>query len=221
MGIIATQTEKKTGYEIVPSGTHIARCYSMIHIGTIEEEYMGEKKDRNKVRLGFEIPSEMRTFGDKEMPMSISKEYTLTMFEKGNLRKDLESWRGKGFSDAEANSFDITKLLGVPCMISVVHKTSKKGTEYALISTISPLMKGSKCPNMYNKEFQFNYNDNYDSSWLDNECPEYLATQIKNSQEYGKTRLEEHTGIPAVDNVITSIEEGLDHKGEYKDDLPF
>ena len=44
MSIIATQTENKTEYEIVPSGTHIARCYSMIHIGTIEEEYMGEKR---------------------------------------------------------------------------------------------------------------------------------------------------------------------------------
>lgn len=218
MGIIATQTEKKTDYEIVPSGTHIARCYSMIHIGTIEEEYMGEKKDRNKVRLGFEIPSEMRNFHrgvgkmPRPMPMSISKEYTLTMFEKGNLRKDLESWRGKGFTDAEANSFDITKLLGVPCMISVVHKTSKKGTEYALISTISPLMKDSKCPDMKNKEFQFNYNDNFDENWLKHECPEYLATQIKNSQEYGQTQLGEHTGIPAVDKAVEEV---------LEDDLPF
>ena len=30
--------------EIVPSGTHIAVCYSMIHIGNVEWEYQGEKK---------------------------------------------------------------------------------------------------------------------------------------------------------------------------------
>ena len=46
-GILATgNTETKR--EIVPSGTHIARCYSMIHIGTVEWEWQGETKYSNK-----------------------------------------------------------------------------------------------------------------------------------------------------------------------------
>jgi hypothetical protein len=162
----------------------------MVHIGSVKWEYMGEEKITDKVRLSFEIPSEMRKFNTgmgsrpKMMPMSISKEYTLTMYEKGNLRKDLESWRGKGFTDTEANSFDITKLLGVECMISVVHKTSKQGKEYSLISTISPLMKGTKAPEQINPTFQFNYNDNFNTEWLDNECPSWLAENIKSTEEY-------------------------------------
>ena len=49
-GILATgNTETKR--EIVPSGTHIARCYSMIHIGTVEWEYQGEKKYSNKIKF--------------------------------------------------------------------------------------------------------------------------------------------------------------------------
>lgn len=196
MSIIAPKPIGTTDYEILPSGTHIARCYSMIHIGTVKWEYMGDQKLTNKVRLSFEVPSEMRDFKDKNMPMSISKEYTLTMYEKGNLRKDLESWRGKGFTDAEADNFDITKLLGTECMISVVHKTSKQGKEYALISTISPLMKGTKAPNQINPTFQFNYNDNFNTEWLDNECPEWLQTTIKSTKEYQTA-----TGFTDVDDM--------------------
>ena len=51
-GILASgNTETKR--EIVPSGTHIARCYSMIHIGTVEWEYQGEKKSEQRNLIGF------------------------------------------------------------------------------------------------------------------------------------------------------------------------
>ena len=202
MSIIAPKPQTKE-YQIVPSGTHIATCYSMIHIGTIEEEYMGESKLNNKVRLSFEIPAEIIDVDGVDMPMSIQKEYNLSMYEKSNLRKDLESWRGKGFTNDEADNFDITKLLGVPCMISVVHKTSKKGTEYAVISTISPLMKGTQAPEQFNQPFQFNYNDNFDIDWLNTQS-EWLSERIKSSKEY-RAKTDEHTGIAGVDKAIDDM----------------
>jgi len=184
MGIVAPTQTKKMEFELVPNGTHIATCFSMVHIGTIEQEYLGEKRMANKVRLSFEVPAEMRTYNGVELPMSIAKEYTLSMYEMSNLRKDLESWRGKPFTENEANSFDITKLLGVSCMISVMKKTSKLGNPYAIISTISPLMKGTSAPEQINKPFQFNYNDNFDTDWLDNHCSPYLKDKIVSSLEY-------------------------------------
>lgn len=203
MSIIAPKPQTKE-FEIVPSGTHIATCYSMIHIGTIEEEYMGEKKSNNKVRLSFEIPAEIREYNGIALPMAIQKEYNLSMYEKSNLRKDLESWRGKGFTNDEADNFDITNLLGISCMISVVHKTSKKGTEYAVISTISPLMKGTQAPEQINSPFQFNYNDNFDTDWIEMQS-EWMSERIKSSAEY-KSKMNEHTGIAGVDNAIADIE---------------
>jgi hypothetical protein len=194
MGIIAPTQTRKMEYELVPNGTHIATCYSMVHIGTIEQEYMGEKKMANKVRLSFEVPAEMRNYNGIELPMSISKEYTLSMFDKANLRKDLESWRGKAFTDAEAETFDITKLLGISCMISVVKKVSKLGNDYAIISTIAPLMKGTPSPEQINQPFQFNYNDNFDKDWLENHCSPYLRERIKGSLEYqGKEGTQDNT----------------------------
>lgn len=173
----------KTKREIVPSGTHVARCYSMIHIGTVEWEYQGEKKFSNKVRLSFELPNEMRTYGDLEMPMSIDKEYTLSMHEKANLRKDLEMWRGKSFTTQELGNFDVTDLLGASCNLTVIHKTTKAGNEYATIGGLSAITKGTKMPAQFNLSFIFNYHDNFDTKWLD-EQPDWIQEQIKSTEEY-------------------------------------
>ena len=181
-GIIVSGSAK-TKREIVPSGTHIARCYSMIDIGTVEWEYNGETKYTHKVRLSFELPNEMRDFGGEQKPMVISKEYTKSLHEKSNLRKDYESWRGKSFSNEELKSFDITSVLGASCNVSVLHKTSKGGNEFAQIGSISSMTKGSKCPEQINENFIFNYEDNFNEEWLEIQ-PEWIKDQIKNTDEY-------------------------------------
>jgi hypothetical protein len=183
-GILATgNTETKR--EIVPSGTHVARCYSMIHIGTVEWEYQGEKKYSNKIRVTFELPFEMRDFGGDEKPMVISKEYTLSLHEKSNLRRDLEVWRGKSFTNKELAHFDITNLISKECNISIIHKTSKSGNEFAQIGSISSITKGSKCPKQIYDNFIFNYEDNFNEEWLE-EQPEWVQDQIKKTDEYKK-----------------------------------
>ena len=179
--IIKGNTETKR--EIVPSGTHIARCYSMIHIGTVEWEWQGETKYSNKIRLSFELPNEMRDFGGEDKPMVISKEYTLSLHEKSNLRRDLEGWRGKAFNSKELSSFDITNLISKECNISIIHKTSKSGNEFAQIGSISALAKGTEAPKQINESFIFNYEDNFNEEWLELQ-PEWIKDQIKNTDEY-------------------------------------
>jgi hypothetical protein len=69
----------------------------------------------------------------------VSKFYTLSLNEKANLRKDLESWRGKAFSDAEIeNGFDIEKLIGANCYLNIAQNDKGK----SVISAINPLPKG-------------------------------------------------------------------------------
>lgn len=184
MAINATN-EGGTPRELVPAGTHIARCCSMIHIGTNIQSYMGEDKQVNSVRITFELPGEMRTFeeGGEEKPMVISKEYTLSMYEKANLRKDLESWRGVAFTEEEAANFDITKLLGVPCQISIIHAQTKKGNDFAKISNISGLMKGVECPAQINPIFEFNYEDKFSDEVVES-FPDFIKEKIKSSDEY-------------------------------------
>ena len=195
-GIIAAYggSEKR---EIVPAGTHIARCYSMIHIGTVEWEWQGEIKESNKVKIAFELPNEMRDFGGEEKPMVISKEYTISLHEKSNLRRDLETWRGKEFTTKELSSFDITNVLRSSCNVSVIHKTSKSGNEFAQIGSISSMTKGSDCPKQINESFIFNYEDNFNEDWLE-EQPEWVQDQIKNTDEY-KSKMNQKKFSPTDD----------------------
>jgi hypothetical protein len=118
-----------------------------------------------------------------EQPLVISKEYTLSMNEKANLRKDLKSWRGKDFTDEEAKKFDITNLLGVSCMLNVIHVTSKDGSkQYASISGITPLPKGIDCPPQVNKSICLSF-DNFDNA-LFNSMPDFIKEKIVSSVEY-------------------------------------
>ena len=115
--------------------------------------------------------------------MVISKEYTMSLHEKSNLRRDLEGWRGKSFSNQELSSFELTDVLGSSCNVSIIHKTSKSGNEFAQIGSISSMTKGSECPEPFNPNFIFNYHDNFDEEWLEKQ-PKWVQDQIKGTEEY-------------------------------------
>ena len=149
MSAIIAKALKST--EPIEAGSYIARCYRMIHIGTAVTPFANEDgtpKKINKVLIGFELPTETKVFNEEKglQPCVISKEYTLSLHEKSKIRPLIESWRGKKFDDAEIETFDWTKLVGVPCMLSIVH--NDKG--YAEIAGISKLPKGTECPPQVN-----------------------------------------------------------------------
>jgi hypothetical protein len=183
--MITAKTSEKS-YELVPAGSHVARCIQMIEIGTTEDMYLGEPKRLHKVRVTWELPLEKKVFKAEqgEMPYIISKEYTLSMHEKATLRKDLASWRGKQFTEEEAAGFDITKLLGVPCMLNVVHAQSKNGGTYANVAAISPLPKGLECPKQINPTFVLSY-DQFDFDKFDS-LPQWLKDKMIVTPEFQK-----------------------------------
>ena len=52
------------------------------------------------------------------------RRYNLTLHEKGQLRKDLETWRGKAFTDTEiAQGFDLEQLINQRAQVQVQHVT--------------------------------------------------------------------------------------------------
>jgi len=207
MPITATNTQIQR--ELIPAGNYIARCYQMIEIGTVKETILGKEKIVPKVRIGWELPTELKVFNNEngEQPCVISKEYTLSMAEKANLRIALKSWRGKDFTEEEAKSFDITKLLGVPCMINIIHKTSKDGLKvYEEISGITPIPKGIECPPQYNKTLLLSY-DSFDVEVF-NKLPDFIRNKMTGSLEYVAIQSPNHTNI----EPSTASED---------DDLPF
>lgn len=183
MAIIA---ENKGGnYKVVDAGVYPARCYSMVELGTQTSEFNGEIKSARQVNITFELPTELTVFHEEngEQPYSVSKTYNLSMHEKATLRKDLESWRGKGFTEEEAKAFDITLLLGKVCQINIIHKTSPDGQKtYANIGNIIPLGKGQTVPAQINPTRMLCF-DNFDFNAF-KELPEWLKEKIIKSPEY-------------------------------------
>jgi hypothetical protein len=136
-------------FEPAPAGMHRAICYRFIDLGTQEIEWKGETKHQRKIMLSFELVDELEEFehdGQKvKRPYSVHQRFTWSMHEKGNLRPFLESWRGKGFTDADmaAGGFDTKNLVGVPCYLNVIHNTND-GRTYANIKSANPLPKRDK-----------------------------------------------------------------------------
>jgi len=62
MAINATNTS--TPRELIPAGNYIARCYKMLHIGTNLETIDGKTQLMNKVRIGWELPTETKVFDE-------------------------------------------------------------------------------------------------------------------------------------------------------------
>jgi len=204
-----TATTNPTVKELIPAGNYIARCYQMIQIGHVKEIILGEVKTLNKVRIGWELPTETKVFNPEkgEQPFVISEEFTLSMHEKSNLRKMLASWRGKDFSIEEATSFDITKLLGVPCMLNIIHKPGKADPSrvYQKIGSVSPLAKGVNCPPQMNPTSVLEY-DNFNFTFFES-LPDFIKDKIKNSEEFIKMQSPAQT-------VFTNDE-------DLANDLPF
>lgn len=195
--------------ELIPAGNYVGRCYQMIHIGTVAEFFNGEPKNLNKVRIGWELPTERRVFKEEngEQPFVVSKEFTLSMNEKSNLRKMLASWRGKDFSEDEAKKFDITKLLGVPCMINVIHKpkASDPSVIYEQIATVSPVPKGLKVPDQENENMVLSYAQ-FDWDVFER-LPDFLKDKIKSSVEFAAMQNPNHVNATNGQETV--------------DDLPF
>jgi len=213
MAITAT-SEGSTNFEPVPAGTFPARCFSMIHLGTMNENIMGTEKQLNKVRISWELPTELKVFKEEngEQPLVISKDFTLSMNEKATLRKYMESWRGKSYTEEEAKSVDITKLLGVPCLLSIIHKTSKNGKKYADISSVTTLPKGMEVPSQINPTFELNY-ENFDNVLFET-LPDFIKDKMKKTPEYQKAINPESENLEGTDDDVPYVD-------DEQDGLPF
>ncbi len=169
--------------QLPPAGTHVARCFSVIDIGTQSDDF-GE---RHKIRVTWELPDELAVFSEDkgEQPFVISKDYTLSLYEKANLRHDLEGWRGKQFTADELKGFDIFTLIGVPCLLTVIHKASKNGDKtYANVNGISRLAKGMNCLEQINPTVSYAITDGENSVFR--QLPEWLRKKIEQAQEWGQ-----------------------------------
>lgn len=120
-----------------PQGVHQAVCVDVVDMGNLEVVWNGTKKVQHKVRIVWQVEELM----DDGKPFLVQKRYTASLHEKAQLRKDLESWRGRAFTEDELKSFDLERLLGVNALLNVVQAT-RDGKTFANVTAVMPMKKG-------------------------------------------------------------------------------
>lgn len=206
MGLIAND-KGGVDFDPIAQGVHQAICYGLFDLGTQFSDKFGNWS--HKILLCWEIPEEriqIEKDGKKfDLPRAVSKEYTLSLGTKANLRKDLETWRGKAFTADELSGFDVKNILGKNCLIQIIHQP--KGEKiYANVSSITPLMKGVQPKNPENIIKYFAFGDCND---IPEETPEWIVKKIQASKEWKalNTDPSHPEELPPVDSYSQNIDE--------------
>ena len=161
-------------FEYPNIGLTPAVCINVINGGYEKVIYMGQDKGyQRKIFILWEIDQRITKGDFAGQHMVISKEYTFAVSPKSNLRKDLESWRGKVFEEKhnangtitlmgekknketgkiEKVSFSIDMLVGANCILNLQNVSKTK--TFISPTSILPFDKNFQ---KVNREIESNY----------------------------------------------------------------
>ncbi len=207
----------KGSFEGVTEGPHVAVCSKIVDLG-VQDGPFGNK---HQVLVEFEVPDERVKFvndegAEIEAPKTIGKFYTFSLAEKSTLRKDLESWRGKAFTDDDLMdsggnpNWDISKLLGVPCQLSVI----KNDTGRAVIGTVMGLPKGFPAPTLEGDGIIYDADNLGSLSKLSQGLQGIIGRQIKELKSDSFAHVNQQVPL-----TVNTPPPGVGD--DYDDDIPF
>jgi hypothetical protein len=136
----------------------------------------------------------------------------LSWSEKANLRLDLQSWRGKAFTQEEMRKFDLKNVLGAFCMLNVIERPGQDGKTYTNVNGVTPvpaMIKQNGLPAPVNTNEMFNLQE---PDWVMFEnFSDNLKKKIISSPEFEKAK---GGAKPAQQAPAASMADDLD-------DIPF
>lgn len=130
-----------TDFKPAPPGTHAGVCVDVVDLGMVTSDFGGKKKTQHKIKIVWQI-DEAR---DDGKPFDVSQRYTLSLHAKATLRRELESWRGRAFTEDELKEFDVETVIGAGAMLNIIH-AFREGKTYANVTGVMRLMKGMAAP---------------------------------------------------------------------------
>ena len=155
MGLTATDSGGGGDFTPAPQGTHVSRCVRVIDLGTQPGSQM-YPAEKHKVLIAWELPDELHEFDGVQAPFLVHKRYTMSLHENATLRHDLESWRGRQFSEKELAGFHLKNIAGVACMVTITHSTDGK---YANIQAVTAPPKSVQVPAAINEVVYYEIED--------------------------------------------------------------
>ena len=129
-------------FPIHPQGPVPAIVADVFNLGTRVKDWQGVKSLKPMVAVVFQT-SELREDGK---PFELAREFVKSFSEKANLFKFVGQFLGKKLTPFE--KFDLGKLRGQPCNVTVIHETGKDGKVRAQVGSPMPLMKGQIAPTL-------------------------------------------------------------------------
>lgn len=197
-------------FKPIPEGSYIAICVRVVDLGTQASSYKGADKLQRKVLIAWEVPDVEVEFDGETKPALVQSRYTASLADKATLRKHLEAWRGRKFTDEELRGFDLKNVLGKACQIQVLH--SDDGA-YANVVAIMALPKGLPAPNPHHPLTHFSLDEGEFSEGIYGTLTEKMQTLIAQSPEY-----KERTG-----QIVKgpSDKSGNDFSVDLDDEIPF
>ncbi len=202
----AMDTGSDKEFERPKPGTFVANCFKVIDIGTQDTGFKDAKTGapvlQRKIYLGWEINQKM-TDG---RPFAVQLKMTLSLHEKSSLKPFLEAWRGEPFTKEDLAGFEMKRLLGKPCMLSLVESEDKK---YINVKAALKLPEGVNKMERVNKPFYFSL-DPIEFTHVDNagidQLPRKMQEAVMASPEYKK--------LTQTSNMVPAT-------GTRSDDIPF
>lgn len=121
-------------FDLCPEAQHIrARCIDVIDLGLCKVEFNGRTENKHQIRVVWEVDIDGQQY-------RVFKRYTLSMYEKAPLYRDLLAWGliHPRMDQEELSKFDILSVIGKACYLDVAHK-APNGKVWASVETISPV----------------------------------------------------------------------------------
>ena len=218
-------------YVPVPEGMHDAICYKLVDAGTNWNEFQGEKNKQHSVFVWWELP---KTRTEDDRPMSVFKEYRLSLHEQAALRRDLQAWRNNQFTPSELESFDLTAIVGVSCKISVGRTSGGKDK----VTGVYCADGGPKKAATENEQVIFDLEDYIDefigksserskkACDIFEDLPPFVKWRIAGCDEPNKDQVEPCFELQAATNkaapqTATAPAPAADDDDDFEDDVPF
>jgi len=162
-------------YSPAPEGTHGARLYQAIDLGTQEDIY-GTKR---KILVIFELPSKLM---DDGRPYTIGTWYASSLHRMGNLRGDLTSWLGRVLTRDEVDGFSWKIVADIPCLVTITHKTNDNGDVKAKVQSITAVPEGMEVKPLSGEQLILDL-DKF-SKEVFSKLPEGITAIVQKSPQY-------------------------------------
>lgn len=181
------KSEGNTNIPKLEDGVYTAISSMLIDIGAQKSTI--DNNVRRKFIMIWNIGGEFVEVNNEQLPRVMSKEYTLSLNEKSNLRKDLQAWRGKAFTEEELQGFDILTIMNKPCQLQIINE-EKNGKTYNNISAIMAVPKGLQVEPL---EETTVFITNNPETWNAYEkVPKWIREKIKKAEGYEGSELSQY-----------------------------